>query len=53
MHIGHSIPFTFCKWLQDVFDVPYVPLFSAYHTAKLTGYQTCDNAVRQVEVSAS
>ncbi|KAF7991872.1 hypothetical protein HCN44_010673 [Aphidius gifuensis] len=24
MHIGHLIPFTFCKWLQDVFDVPLV-----------------------------
>nr|XP_022914046.1 tryptophan--tRNA ligase, cytoplasmic [Onthophagus taurus] len=24
MHIGHLIPFIFCKWLQDVFDVPLV-----------------------------
>ncbi|XP_043480423.1 tryptophan--tRNA ligase, cytoplasmic [Leptopilina heterotoma] len=24
MHIGHLIPFMFCKWLQDVFDVPLV-----------------------------
>ncbi|KIM53700.1 hypothetical protein SCLCIDRAFT_1222567 [Scleroderma citrinum Foug A] len=24
MHIGHMIPFTFTKWLQDVFDVPLV-----------------------------
>ncbi|KAJ2662588.1 tryptophan--tRNA ligase [Coemansia sp. RSA 1199] len=24
MHIGHMLPFTFCKWLQDVFDVPLV-----------------------------
>lgn len=24
MHIGHLIPFLFCKWLQDVFDVPLV-----------------------------
>lgn len=22
MHIGHSVPFAFTKWLQDVFDVP-------------------------------
>lgn len=22
MHIGHTIPFEFTKWLQDVFDVP-------------------------------
>lgn len=24
MHLGHLIPFIFCKWLQDVFDVPLV-----------------------------
>ncbi|KAI9823186.1 MAG: tryptophan--tRNA ligase [Thelocarpon impressellum] len=24
MHIGHSIPFEFTRWLQDVFDVPLV-----------------------------
>ncbi|KAK0523435.1 tryptophan--tRNA ligase [Tilletia horrida] len=24
MHLGHLIPFTFTKWLQDVFDVPLV-----------------------------
>jgi len=24
MHLGHMIPFVFCKWLQDVFDVPLV-----------------------------
>ncbi|ORZ40876.1 hypothetical protein BCR44DRAFT_34783 [Catenaria anguillulae PL171] len=24
MHLGHFIPFMFCKWLQDVFDVPIV-----------------------------
>lgn len=24
MHIGHSIPFEFTKWLQDVFQVPLV-----------------------------
>lgn len=24
MHLGHMIPFTFTKWLQDVFDVPLV-----------------------------
>lgn len=24
MHIGHMIQFVFCKWLQDVFDVPLV-----------------------------
>lgn len=24
LHLGHLIPFTFSKWLQDVFDVPIV-----------------------------
>ncbi|XP_061719984.1 tryptophan--tRNA ligase, cytoplasmic-like [Cydia pomonella] len=24
MHVGDMIPFVFCKWLQDVFDVPLV-----------------------------
>ncbi|CAA90500.1 cytoplasmic tryptophan-tRNA ligase Wrs1 [Schizosaccharomyces pombe] len=24
MHLGHMIPFMFCKWLQDVFQVPLV-----------------------------
>ncbi|POS86429.1 tryptophanyl-tRNA synthetase-like protein, partial [Erysiphe pulchra] len=24
MHIGHTVPFEFTKWLQDVFDVPLV-----------------------------
>lgn len=24
MHIGHSIPFIFCKYLQDTFKVPFV-----------------------------
>ncbi|EPX74478.1 tryptophan-tRNA ligase Wrs1 [Schizosaccharomyces octosporus yFS286] len=24
MHLGHLIPFLFCKWLQDVFQVPIV-----------------------------
>lgn len=24
MHLGHLVPFIFCKWLQDIFDVPLV-----------------------------
>lgn len=24
MHLGHAVPFIFCKYLQDVFDVPLV-----------------------------
>merc|ERR1712232_1234544 len=24
LHLGHMVPFTFTKWLQDAFDVPLV-----------------------------
>ncbi|KAI9292462.1 tryptophanyl-tRNA synthetase [Neoconidiobolus thromboides FSU 785] len=24
MHLGHMVPFVFCKWLQEVFNVPIV-----------------------------
>ncbi|XP_044263193.1 tryptophan--tRNA ligase, cytoplasmic [Tribolium madens] len=24
MHVGHLVPFMFCKWLQDIFNVPLV-----------------------------
>lgn len=24
LHLGHLIPFIFCQWLQEVFDVPIV-----------------------------
>nr|CAG8472309.1 3125_t:CDS:10 [Entrophospora candida] len=24
MHLGHMVPFIFCQWLQEVFDVPIV-----------------------------
>lgn len=24
MHLGHLIPFIFCKWLQEIFNVPLV-----------------------------
>ncbi|BDD60197.1 hypothetical protein MPDQ_002797 [Monascus purpureus] len=28
VHVGHTIPFEFTKWLQDVFDVPLVIMLS-------------------------
>ena len=28
MHVGHTVPFEFTKWLQDVFDVPLVIMMS-------------------------
>ncbi|MCJ1227234.1 hypothetical protein MMC12_003889 [Toensbergia leucococca] len=40
MHVGHSIPFEFTKYLQDVFNVPLVIMLTDdekfYHTPKLT-----------------
>ncbi|OAT07310.1 tryptophanyl-tRNA synthetase [Blastomyces gilchristii SLH14081] len=35
LHLGHTIPFSFTKWLQDVFDVPLVIM--------LTGEQLKDD----------
>ncbi|OLL24246.1 Tryptophan--tRNA ligase, cytoplasmic [Neolecta irregularis DAH-3] len=31
MHLGHMVPFVFCKWLQDVFDVPLVIQLTGIH----------------------
>ncbi|KAI5289613.1 hypothetical protein KEM52_000711 [Ascosphaera acerosa] len=28
MHVGHAVPFTFTRWLQDVFDAPLVIMLS-------------------------
>ena len=40
MHVGHTIPFEFTKWLQDVFIVPLVIMLTDdekfYHSAKLS-----------------
>ena len=40
MHVGHTIPFEFTKWLQDVFNVPLVIMLTDdekfYHSPKLT-----------------
>ncbi|KAL8899818.1 MAG: hypothetical protein Q9192_001377 [Flavoplaca navasiana] len=40
MHVGHTIPFEFTKYLQDVFDVPLVIMLTDdekfYHTPKLS-----------------
>jgi len=40
MHIGHSIPFEFTKWLQDVFDCPLVIMLTDdekfMHSQKIT-----------------
>ncbi|MCJ1311850.1 hypothetical protein MMC25_005523 [Agyrium rufum] len=40
MHVGHTIPFEFTKWLQEVFNVPLVIMLTDdekfYHTPRLT-----------------
>ncbi|CAO1602904.1 MAG: hypothetical protein LQ349_002507 [Xanthoria aureola] len=40
MHVGHTIPFEFTKYLQDVFDVPLVIMLTDdekfYHTPRLS-----------------
>ncbi|KAJ2780480.1 tryptophan--tRNA ligase [Coemansia javaensis] len=55
MHLGHMMPFMFCKWLQDVFDVPLVVqltddekfLFKADLTIEQV-YENSANAVREI-----
>ncbi|KAJ2743048.1 tryptophan--tRNA ligase [Coemansia sp. BCRC 34301] len=42
MHIGHMLPFIFCKWLQEVFDVPLSDL-----TVDQT-YEYALNTVREI-----
>ncbi|KAI8050908.1 tryptophan--tRNA ligase, cytoplasmic [Syncephalis plumigaleata] len=36
MHLGHLVPFIFCKWLQDVFDVPLVIQLTVHVKSNLT-----------------
>ena len=40
MHVGHTIPFEFTKYLQDVFDVPLIIMLTDdekfFHSAKLS-----------------
>ncbi|EEQ28700.1 tryptophanyl-tRNA synthetase [Microsporum canis CBS 113480] len=44
LHLGHTIPFAFTKWLQDVFDVPLVIMLTddekALFKEKLTFEET-------------
>ncbi|KUJ11817.1 tryptophanyl-tRNA synthetase-like protein [Mollisia scopiformis] len=52
MHIGHTVPFEFTKWLQDVFDVPLIIMltddekyiFSEKRTIEEVTSYTWDNA---------
>ncbi|KAJ2324030.1 tryptophan--tRNA ligase, partial [Coemansia sp. RSA 2681] len=57
MHIGHMLPFIFCKWLQDVFDVPLVVQLTddekfLYNT-DLTVDQTYENSMNTVREIAA
>ncbi|KAG2210996.1 uncharacterized protein EV154DRAFT_67749 [Mucor mucedo] len=52
MHLGHMVPFVFCQWLQDVFNVPIVIqltddekfLFKANLTVEMCHQFAFDNA---------
>ncbi|KAJ2618022.1 tryptophan--tRNA ligase [Coemansia sp. RSA 1804] len=54
MHVGHVLPFVFCKWLQDVFDVPLVVQLTDDEKFLFRGltidevYQNSLNAVREI-----
>ncbi|KAI9502577.1 tryptophan--tRNA ligase, cytoplasmic [Coemansia spiralis] len=43
MHLGHMMPFIFCKWLQDVFDFLFKEGLSVEET-----YQNSLNTVREI-----
>lgn len=57
MHIGHMLPFIFCKWLQEVFDVPLVVQLTDdekfLYKNDLTIEQTYLNAVNTVREIAA
>ncbi|KAI9844437.1 MAG: tryptophan--tRNA ligase [Thelocarpon superellum] len=46
MHIGHSIPFEFTKWLQDVFDVPLVIMLTDDEKFLFKPNLSIDNVIR-------
>jgi tryptophanyl-tRNA synthetase len=46
MHIGHTIPFEFTKWLQDVFDVPLVIMLTDDEKALFKDSLTFENVLQ-------
>ncbi|CAG8605964.1 6216_t:CDS:10, partial [Ambispora leptoticha] len=46
MHLGHMIPFVFCKWLQEVFDVPLVIQLTDDEKFLFKNDLTLDNAYK-------
>lgn len=53
MHVGHTIPFDFTKWLQEVFSVPLVIMLTDdekyFHTPKLTLEDVHKFAIKTVD----
>lgn len=46
LHIGHTIPFEFTKWLQDVFDVPLVIMLTDDEKALFKESLTFEDVMR-------
>ena len=53
LHLGHLIPFIFCKYLQDIFDVPVIVQITDdekyLHSAKLTIEQVRAFAIQNIK----
>lgn len=52
LHIGHTIPFEFTKWLQDVFDVPLVIMLTDDEKFLFKEKLTVEDTIRFAEENA-
>ena len=52
LHIGHTIPFEFTKWLQDVFDVPLVIMLTDDEKALFKDNLTFEETLRFMRENA-
>lgn len=50
MHIGHTIPFEFTKYLQDVFDMPLVIMLTGVNSSVATSENRSADIYRRREV---
>lgn len=46
MHVGHTIPFEFTRWLQEVFDVPLVIMLTDDEKALFKEKLTCEDTLK-------
>ncbi|KAJ9152196.1 Tryptophanyl-tRNA synthetase, cytoplasmic [Coniochaeta hoffmannii] len=46
LHVGHTIPMSFTKWLQDCFDVPLVFMLTDDEKAIFKDKLTCDETLQ-------